>query len=91
MAIRSNAFPFTLLVGLLVRAVAAARATSTGLVNVFCAATLTARRKSRIFERTAIFGIKDHGPHMSIASVAERNNRLDTKHNMNRHGIEMMI
>lgn len=68
MAILSNALPLTLLVGLFVRAVAAARATSTGLVKVFCAATLTARRKdkNRIRERIDISRIT----HMSIATVA---------------------
>lgn len=56
MATLSNALPFTLLVGLFVRAVAAARATSTGLVLVSCAVTLRARRKGKIKVRTVIFG-----------------------------------
>lgn len=54
-AILSNAFPFTQLVGLLVLAVAAARATSAGLFNVFCAATMTIREIIMVLEIIDIF------------------------------------
>lgn len=57
---RSNAFPFTELIGLEVFAVAAAAATSAVPVAVFCAVTLVARRIRDIRESGSILRDKEH-------------------------------